>query len=412
MSLVIIFLLNFSYGIEVKITWGIHGKKLNLGIAPMVLLKETFEEKKISQEVSDIIKRDLAFSRYFDIVEGGPDVYNKDFLTEWKKLGCEVIFQAKVKKTPDTIYLFTELIDVESNSTISKKEFSKITHLREVAHNISDYIVESLTAEKGIAHTKIAFVNDWSGYKEIYVIDYDGYNLRKITNDKSIALLPRWSPDNKWIAYTSYKNGNPDMYFVSLDGKNIVVSQIQGLNIPGSWSSDGGSILTTLSIGKDPEIYLISTNGEILRRLTFFSGIDTSPCFSPSGTEFVFVSDRPGLPQLYVSDLYGGNLRRLTFEGYCDSPRWSPKGDKIVYSASVAGDSYNIFVMTYPEKNIKQLTFGSNNENASWSPDGRFIVFSTKRFGRRQLFIMPYDGSFQFRIGDIPGNSYYPDWSN
>ena len=108
--------------------------------------------------------------------------------------------------------------------------------MRRAAHLFSDDVVLRITGRKGIAHSKIAFSNNVSGSKEIYVVDYDGENLVKLTSDRSIALLPRWSQDASRIYYTTYRYGNPDMFEIDLKaGKIRPFTIFQGLNITGGF---------------------------------------------------------------------------------------------------------------------------------------------------------------------------------
>ena len=220
-----------------------------------------------------------------------------------------------------------------------------------------------------MSESRIAFVNNATGFKELFRIDYDGKNLKRLTNDKDVVVLPRWSPDFKHILYTSYKNNNPDLYeFDLITGRKRRVSKRQGLNTAPSYTPDGKNILLTLSIDKVPHLYLIKPNGRMVRRLTHGSSANTSSSYSPDGRKIVYVSDRPGYPQIYMMDADGSNKKRLTRSGFCDSPVWSPRGDKIAYSRGNSKGNYHIVVYDVATGQEYEITHpAARNEDPSFS---------------------------------------------
>jgi TolB protein len=281
---------------------------------------------------------------------------------------------------------------------------------RRVAHAWADEVVRHFLGAPGIAHTRIAFVNSATGKKEVCVVDYDGKNFQRLTDDRSIALFPKWSPDGKTIAYTTYRAGGAHLFLLGLDGQKTPLAQYEGLNSAASWLPDGQSLVATLSMGRDPNLYLIDRAGRVQRALTNSSAVDTAPTVSPDGQRLAFTSDRPGYPQIYTMDVSGANLKRLTQSGQCDSPAWSPQGDLIAFAMSEFGGNFDIYTAEVGSGALRRLTYGEgNNENPSWSPDGRYIVFVSTRRGREQLWIMGFDGSNP-QVIDVPGRSYTPHW--
>ena len=283
--------------------------------------------------------------------------------------------------------------------------------LRETMHRFVDDVLETLTGERGIAETRIAFVNQEGRVKEICMMDYDGENRRQVTHDRSLALSPAWAPWGTEIAFTTFKRGNPDLYLFDLGrGASYPFSTRPGLNTAPFYSPDGKWIACTLSRDGNAEIYLISRDAQTAKRLTRNDVIDTSPSLSPTGREMVFTSNRTGSPQIYVMDVDGLNQRLLTIEGsYNDSPQWSPKGDKIGYAARHDG-IFDVVVMDANGANPIQITSDAgHNENPRWSPDGRKIVFSSTRDGRRQIFMMNADRSDPVRLTN-EGECFNPAW--
>jgi TolB protein len=352
-------------------------------------------------DLRDIVRDDLLFSRYFEVVEEGQGA-------PWKVEGQLVAGGGK-------LLLDAKLVEQGSKEPLFARHYKQeAAYQRSLAHKLADDIVHAVTGKKGIAHSQIAFINNKTGSKEVYVVDYDGENLRQLTRHGSITLLPRWSPDRRRIAYTSYKDGNPDLWLLDLaNGQTTALSSDQGLNISGGFSDDGGQLLMTLSRQKSPNLYLKNLVDGSVTRLTHHFGADSSPTFSPDAAQVAFVSDRSGNPQIYVLDMSTHRARRLTNMNWCDSPSWSPTGEWIAFSGRAHNkDKMDIFLVDVTGTQVRQLTrVEGSNENPTWSPDGRFLAFTTTRNGRPELYVMDADGSAPHKVLAIPGSSVTPDWS-
>jgi TolB protein len=115
-------------------------------------------------------------------------------------------------------------------------------------------------------------------------------------------------------------------------------------------------------------------------------------------------------------DAEGSNVQRASFGGstHCDSPAWSPVGDRIVYVARVE-NIFDLYLLDLHTQQISKLTelAGSNamNESPAWSPDGRHIVFKSNMKGGFQIFTVDYDGA-NIRQITSKGQNTWPDWSN
>jgi TolB protein len=289
--------------------------------------------------------------------------------------------------------------------------------IRSVAHKFADEVVLKIGGGvRGIASTKIAFVSDRTGNKEVWSMDYDGYGQRAFTNHRSISLTPRWSTDNSKIAYTSYRRGNPDLYIQTVeDNRLLSFPPLGGLMTTPAWAPDGERIAFTSSQTQDPEIYVSDLRGRNLKRLTNSRGVDISPVWNPkSGREIAFVSDRSGTPQIYIMDDEGANTRRLITEGgEAVGPSWSPDGNLIAFSwRKILTGNFDIFIVNVVTGRYVELTrSSSNNEHPVWSPDSRHIAFESSRNGNKQIFIMVADGTKQKQITSA-GRNTAPTWSN
>ncbi len=281
-------------------------------------------------------------------------------------------------------------------------------------HHFCDVVVNRLTGEAGIARTRILFSRGNREKREIFLVDYDGENLKQVTRNGSINLAPCWSPDSNRACYTSYYQGRQRLLI--LDGKtgrSERVSDFPGLNVGASWDPRSGGLVVTLSRDGNAEIYRIDGKGGIVQRLTHGPSIECSPDFDPTGQQVVFTSDRTGRPQIYVMDREGANRRRLSYEGdYNDSADWSPRGDRIAYVCRIAG-RFQVFTIEPDGSNLQQITFSQdgNNEDPSWAPDGRHLVVSSDRSGQTSLWVLDVEGGTARRLTSGAEDDTCPDWS-
>src|ERR1700721_1965798 len=156
---------------------------------------------------------------------------------------------------------------------------------RRLAHQFADDIIGRLSGGlAGIAQTQIAYVSNKSGTKEVWAMDYDGGNQHQLTHLKSIALTPRWPPDATRTAFTCFVPyrgiTSPQIcLFSTASDRMISFPRFRGTNSSPAWSPDGAQIAFMSSQNGDPEIYVSSTDGSKLKRLTFAAGGSTSPGF-------------------------------------------------------------------------------------------------------------------------------------
>lgn len=398
-------------------------RKVTIGIPYFHVPLNQPELLSFRDDALKILSFDLRESGLFQIVDLAPHSgeINSLYLrqrtlpfSEWYMTGTQAVVVGDLSASGENLIFNAALFDVKMEMMMTGKKYTGTKSLyRGMIHKFADEIIYRYTGEKGIAHTKIVYVEEKGTAKELVMMDYDGHNKEQITNNGSINLMPTWSPDGEFIYYSSYIEETPSIYRLSLDRRQPQkITSFAGLNSTPEVSPDHKTLAVTLSKDGNSEIYLMTISNRELVRLTFNKGIDTSPAWSPTGREIVFTSDRAGSPQLYVMDAEGTNLRRLTYNGtYNDSAAWSPQGNIIAY-ASRQGGKFDIKTITVDGSKIRQLTSGKgNNENPSFSPDGNFIIFSSTRDGSSQIFIMDKFGNNQRRLTFQSGNATAPDWS-
>ncbi|HBQ21632.1 MAG: Tol-Pal system beta propeller repeat protein TolB [Deltaproteobacteria bacterium GWA2_38_16] len=405
-------------------------RKSLISMVPLKNIEKDMMAEEIGEEIQKIIRHDLEFTNVFSFVDAkdmtpfekdGYEVTQINF-KEWGVLGTEFLITGGYKVQGDGITFDARVYDVRSAKMIlGKKYISKKESMRALAHRFSDQLMEELTGDKGIFQTKILFISDKSGYKELYVMDYDGVNIEQLTFHKSIVLSPAWAPDGKKVSYSGFVTHdnhikNVDLFSLDLSlGKEKVISQKPGLNSGSSWSSTGKEIALTMSYEGNPEIYVMSPSGEDIRRLTQDMSLDVEPTWSPDGERLVFSSGRSPLAHLYVMNKEGGDIKRLTFAGkFNAAPSWSPKGDKIVFAGQLE-NHFDLFMVGSEGGNLARLTKAmkrENNEHPSWSANGRHIVFSSNRNGRGELYVIDDDGGNERPLLQKFGNISSPEWSS
>lgn len=320
---------------------------------------------------------------------------------KWKVSGSQVTLTGEVKDFP-------------ARRPILVRDYrGPVQDWRRLVHRFADDVVQQFTGEPGVASTRVAFVVREGRNKELWVMDVDGARMTPLTNDKSIALSPAWSPDGSLLLFTTYRGGHGPAICVipATGGRSFVISGRTGLNTSASYSPDGREIVCTLSFEGNPEVYLLDARGGSPRRLTNTRGIDTSPTWSPTGREIAFTSDRGGSPQVYLMDRDGGNVRRLTYEvSYTDSPSWSPKGDRIAFVTRTSS-GFDIYVARADGTDVRRVVSGGSNENPRWSPDGRHILFTSNREGAFGLFITDLDDRAPRRLNTGGKEAMSPAWS-
>lgn len=373
--------------------------------------RRLFEKGETAEEV---LRLNLVRSDFFDVRRQSFSIApGGDSLQPPRPV--KAVAGGEVRKRGTKVELSGRLTD----ATTGKLIFNRTYPLgdppdRWAVHSFSDDIVLYLTGERGTATTRIAYVGDATGKKEIYVVDADGARAEMVTTLGSITVSPRWSPDGERLAFTTFARGRPELVGLRLkESRTWTISSREGMNSAPCWHPDGQHLAASLSFEGNSEIYILDAQGREARRLTHSMAIDTSPTFSPDGSRLAFTSDRSGEPQVYVMGADGTGLSRLTYVGkHCDSPDWSPKGDRIVFVSLIDPSVFDICTVRPDGTDLWRLTAGNaNHENPRWAPDGRHIVFAKRERGRRNLWVMAADGSGIRQLTYARGDQYNPAWS-
>jgi TolB protein len=348
----------------------------------------------------------------------------------WKELNADGVLVGSVRKDGNNVVVQVKLVQVSSGRVAFGKEYSgSVANPRRYAHTISDELHKQQIGLDGVARTRLTFSSDRDreraksavanrDVQEIYIADYDGANARRVTNTTTLNITPVWAPDNQAIAYTSYRPAGQFGTF-----QDIIVSYIttgaretpangspQRQNYLPIYSPDGSKIAFTSNRDGNPEIYVMNRDGSGLRRMTNNPAIDVTPTWSPSGNQLAWVSDRTGQPHIYIMNADGTGQRSLINE-YCDRPTWSSgQFNEIAYAART-GPGYDIKLYSFTNGEAIKLTDGlGSNESPAFSPNGRHIAFTSTRSGKSQVFTIDRTGE-NLRQITREGNNKFPNWS-
>ncbi|MBT3266450.1 choice-of-anchor D domain-containing protein [Candidatus Poribacteria bacterium] len=263
-----------------------------------------------------------------------------------------------------------------------------------------------------LAETKIAFTSQRDGVAEVYVMDYDGTNQRRVSNFPEVSIHPTWSPDGSRVAFAQGDSFR-DIFTMHADGSNVVNLTNDGSAAQGNphISPDGTKIAYTS--GSTPsDIIVADISGANPVNLTSSSFRNNYPRWSPDGTKIVFTSNRDGLWQVYVMDAAdGANQTNLSNSGVDDhEPGFSPDGTKIVFASTRDGDA-DIFVMDSTGANQASITVNAfANWSPSWSPDGTRIVYYGVPAGNGVIYASDPDGANEVQLTTGADNDSNPNW--
>lgn len=399
------------------------GKRMPIAVADVVVDPG---DPSLSRGIPKILSDDLVLTDLFDLV---PRTAHMETVTAahfsgkplsfpgWKMIGAEAVVIGNVSTRGDRLSIEMRLYDATQGTLLLGKRYTGTPNqLRSIVHRFANEIVYTFTGVRGVFGTEVAFSarSGKSRGKELYIVGMDGQDLRKVTDNRSFNLFPRWSPDGQWLAYTSFRTGTPIIYLRNVStGAEKEVVRFGGSKAPGGFSPDGVWLYAGVSQAGNSDIYRVRVVGGAVEKMVEGWGLEVSPSLSPDGRRIAFVSDRGGSPQIYVKTIgVAGETRISGGGGYATSPSWSPAGDRIAYTAR-SGGRFVIATVAPDGSGSREIASATDGdcEDASFSPDGRSLVYTYKKRDYSALKIISSDGRRQRTLVSGLGDVGSPAWS-
>ncbi len=405
----------------------------NLYVPPIAILP--FDgpvlDSALAAEVQAIVARDLDYSDRFVVLDSLPQSLADQGVDYglWDQYGADWVLVGQIERFASQRFLSIALHDI----VFAKVERGRFAlpprgaeDFRMAVHRISDTIVEWVTGDPGMAASQIAFAMNPFGNpsaKELYVVDSDGENMRRITWDEDIAISPTWAPDGKRIAYVSYKSGFPRIYEIDLEAETERLLEVgrEGQHLTPAYHPSGDAIAFNI-MGSGLFTYDLSEDC-CLAQLVGGRAENLQPSYSGDGDRLVFLSNRLGVatPQIYTMPARGGDANLLSpyrfgQGGYFADPDWSPESNKVAFAGGIVRRRvyarYHIFLADTDvgDNRLIQLTRSGNNEDPSWAPDGRHIVFIGERSNGFGVFVVD-SGTGRTRTVVASVKASDTDWS-
>ena len=394
---------------------------------PYKIAMISFEgDSRISKQLNKIMRNDLIRTGEFYILDEGlllPVNFINDELvySDWKLLGMDYLVTGKIVKLNNSLDISYEIYDVHKKRKLrSSKVFGIPNQIRQLAHYTSDGIYESITGIKGIAATRLLYVNEIkdsklvSAYK-LMLADSDGANEKTLLSSSEPIISPSWSPDGKKVAYVSFETGIAKVFIqeIASGNREAVLSKETQISSP-SWSPDGKYLSLTLYQDGNAEIYILRLRDKTLTRMTNQFAIDTESSWSPKGNKILFTSGRSGSPQIYELDLRKLNpkAKRISFEGtYNAKASYLPKEEGIIFVHRSDDGLFHIALKYKRENFIRILTEAKMDESPSVAPNGNMVIYGIKEKNLSMLAGFSLSGA-KFKLPASSGEVREPAWSN
>ncbi|MGV3491157.1 MAG: Tol-Pal system beta propeller repeat protein TolB [Devosia sp.] len=366
--------------IEIVVTGG------NFTPLPIAIPDFASSDPSFGAEIAEIVRNNLRRSGLFAPIDPASlpirvgDVQNEPDFATWRNANVDALVMGSAERGAQVTSQVRVWDTQASAQAVGKSYQTDAQNYRRIAHIVSDAIYSALSGGTGYFDTRVLYVAE-SGpkanrVKRMAIMDQDGFNVQYLSSGNALTLTPRLSPRGDSVVFTSYEDGNPQVYYAGLGGASKKLINGAPMSFAPRFAPDGSTVAFSVSNGGTTNIYAAGVGGGSPVQLTSGAAIDTSPCYSPDGSRIVFESDRGGSPQLYMMGAGGGGAQRISYgEGLYSTPVWSPQGDLIAYTRQ-SGGQFHIGIMGPDGSNERILSSsGAVQEGPTWAPNGRVIAF-------------------------------------
>lgn len=381
---------------------------------------------RVSKQLNSIVRNDLIRTGEFSILDEElllpVKIINDELIySDWKLLGMDYLVTGIITKANNSLDINYEIYDVYKKRKVrSSKVFGIPNQIRQLGHYTSDGIYESITGIKGIAATRILYVNEIKDSQltptyRLMLADSDGANEKILLSSSEPIISPSWSPDGKSVAYVSFETGMAKVYIqeIASGKREAVLSKETQISSP-SWSPDGKYLSLTLYQDGNAEIYILRLRDRALTRMTNQFAIDTESSWSPKGNKILFTSGRSGSPQIYELDLRKLNpkAKRVSFEGtYNAKASYLPNEEGIIFVHRSNDGLFHIALKYKKENFIRVLTEAKMDESPSVAPNGNMVIYGIREKNLSMLAGFSLSGA-KFKLPASNGEVREPAWSN
>lgn len=381
---------------------------------------------RVSKQLNSIVRNDLIRTGEFSILDEElllpVKIINDELIySDWKLLGMDYLVTGIITKANNSLDINYEIYDVHKKRKVrSSKVFGIPNQIRQLGHYTSDGIYESITGIKGIAATRILYVNEIKDSQltptyRLMLADSDGANEKILLSSSEPIISPSWSPDGKSVAYVSFETGMAKVYIqeIASGKREAVLSKETQISSP-SWSPDGKYLSLTLYQDGNAEIYILRLRDRALTRMTNQFSIDTESSWSPKGNKILFTSGRSGSPQIYELDLRKLNpkAKRVSFEGtYNAKASYLPNEEGIIFVHRSNDGLFHIALKYKKENFIRVLTEAKMDESPSVAPNGNMVIYGIREKNLSMLAGFSLSGA-KFKLPASNGEVREPAWSN
>lgn len=242
---------------------------------------------------------------------------------------------------------------------------------------LADDLILAVTGKPGLATSRIAFVSDKSGSRQIYLCDSDGVDVLRLTDHRFGCVSPALGEAASLVAFTTYRTGFPSVAVLDpVSGMERTLTETPGGAHGVAFSSDGQHVALTMGFIGTPEIFVLDLSDGSAACVTETTGVPCSPSWHPDGKSIIYSCDDGSGPLLWIASLSDKSppARWRTGYSWCTDPEWSPDGKQVAFTARL-GSSLGVVIKTYPSGSSRILQ-ASGAQHPTWSPNGRFLAYA------------------------------------